>query len=527
MIESAIRVSERLPPLDADVSNTKKIFFCLGIAADAKRYLTFTILSGVAAAALMFILTWSLALAAICGMAALAFFYFLPRLEKDRMESEMEAELPLFLRDLGALINMGIPFLSALSMLSQREGTLNREIGNVAREISKGASPASALADLGSRSDKTGVKRAIAQIIGAYEQGGGGNELKRMGSDLMNEQRHRLREYAAKSSIYSIFFIMVSVIGPTFYMISGIVGPVLYGTGQPDSAMAPIMLIMFPAISYLVLLTGRMAMPRTSFSQKGQLPKGVIISIAVALVLMLPISMQLKAVALALVLLAALSLFVKRHVEDAKTGKLEANLPNALLLISSLPKGTSFQKVVERLANSELEGVREEFRKTYNQLRANISPEAAIRDMIERNRSPLLAKVMETMDQVYRAGGNVNERITEMADDLLLFQETRREQNSTMAMQKYSVILGMLIMPLVLAMAIGIAGRMGSIVKVSMDLGWIAEGLIPTYLAINAGIISDFCASLESDRSKELVYFSALAAASIAIFLVVSSVKLL
>ena len=169
----------------------------------------------------------------------------------------------------------------------------------------------------------------------------------------------------------------------------------------------------------------------------------------------------------------------------------------------------------------------EEFRKTHNQLRANISPEAAIRDMIERNRSPLLAKVMETMDQVYRAGGNVNERITEMADDLLLFQETRREQNSTMAMQKYSVILGMLIMPLVLAMAMGIAGKMGGIVNVSMDLGWMAEGLIPAYLAINAGIIADFCASLESDRSKELVYFSALAAASIAIFLVVSSVKLL
>jgi hypothetical protein len=146
--------------------------------------------------------------------------------------------------------------------------------------------------------------------------------------------------------------------------------------------------------------------------------------------------------------------------------------------------------------------------------------------MIDRNRSPLLAKVMETMDQVYRAGGNVNERITEMADDLLLFQETRREQNSTMAMQKYSVILGILIMPLVLAMAMGIAGRMGGIINITIDIGQMAQGLIPAYLAVNSGIIADFCASLESDRSRELIYFSALSAASIAIFLVVSSIQL-
>jgi Flp pilus assembly protein TadB len=527
MIELVIPVSEKLPPLDANVSKTRKTFFCLGIAADARRYLTFTVLSGILAAIMMFILSWNISIAAVVGLAALAFFHFLPGLERGRMESEMEAELPLFLRDLGALINMGIPFLSALSMLSQRRGTLNREIGKAVKEILKGASPASALADLGSRAERAGVKRAMAQIIGAYEQGGGGSELKRMGNDLMNEQRHRLREYAAKSSIYAIFFIMVAVIGPTFYMISGIVGPVLYGKGQPDSAMGPIMLVLFPAISYLVLLMGRMAMPRTSFSQKGQVPKGILISIPVALVLILPIEMWLKAIVLAAVLVAAISLFVKRYVEDAKLGKLESNLPNALLLISSLPRGTTFQKVVERLANSDLEGVREEFRKTLNQLRANISPESAIRDMVERNRSPLLAKVMETMDHVYRAGGNVNERITEMADDLLLFQESRREQNSMMAMQKYSVILGMLIMPLVLAMAMGIAGKMGGIIDVEINIGQLAEGLILAYLAINAGIISDFCASLESDRSRELVYFSALSVAGIAIFLAVSFFQLI
>jgi hypothetical protein len=95
-----------------------------------------------------------------------------------------------------------------------------------------------------------------------------------------------------------------------------------------------------------------------------------------------------------------------------------------------------------------------------------------------------------------------------------------------MAMQKYSVILGMLIMPLVLAMAMGIAGKMGGIIDVEINIGQLAEGLILAYLAINAGIISDFCASLESDRSRELVYFSALSVASIAIFLIASSLRI-
>ncbi len=527
MIEKLIQYSERMPRLDVDASWLRTAFLCLGIAADARKYVSFCLACGFAAFVIAFIALQSIVGAVLAFLGIFAFLFFLPKIELDRMEGEMESELPFFLRDLGALINMGIPFLSAVSLLSQRKGTLNVEMGRVVSEMSKGASPVSALADMGARFGNTNIKRGMAQIISAYEQGGGGNELKRMGSDLLNSQRHKVREYAAKSSIYAILFIMVSVIGPTFYMIANIVGPVLYGSSASSNSLVPAMLVIFPAISYLILLLGRMSMPRTAFSQKGGLPLGIIAAVPLAAVLMLDIDMALKAVLLALVALLSALLFAKRHVEEKRTAAIEANLPNALLLISSLPRGTTFQKVVERLANSDLAGIKDEFRKANNQLRANLSPETAIRDMIERNRSPMLAKVMETMEHVYRAGGNVSERIAEMADDLLLFQEAGRERNSALAMQKYSVMLGMLVMPLVLSMAMGIAAKMGGIVGENTDFGFISECLVPAYLVLNAGIIAEFCASMDNDRSKELIYFSALAAAGVAVFFAASSIGIL
>jgi len=519
MIEKIVRISERFPHINIESTKTQKIFYSLGLSSNAKKYNTFSIFSGMFALALVYAITGMIEISTIFGIGFLLFIYCLPSIEKAKAESEMESELPLFLRDLGALINMGIPFVSALSMLAIRNGTFNREMNRVMKEVVKGASLVSALAHLGSRIDNTNVKRAIAQIISAYEQGGSGNELKRMGNDLLNAQRHKLKEYAAKSSIFSIFFIMTAVIAPTFYLIISIISPILFAAETNMLQVTMVMMVIFPSVSYLILTMGRMSMPSIAFRTKEALPKGLLLSVPLAAVFLLPIQIEYKLVMLAAIFVASFALFLKRYLEEVKVGKMETNLPNALLLISSLPKGTHFNKVIERLAFSDLEGIKEEFRKAYNQLKGNLSPETVIKDIVERNRSPMLAKVMETMEYIYKAGGNVNERISEMTEDLLLFHDIKREQGSIMAIQKYSTMLGIILIPIVLSMAIQITGRMSGVMEKQLDLAFIIQGIIPAYLIINSGIISDFCSSLDVDKSNEMVYFSVLSLISTGLFL--------
>ncbi|MCX6773436.1 MAG: type II secretion system F family protein [Candidatus Micrarchaeota archaeon] len=520
MIETVVKISEKFPLLNIESGKTQKTFYSLGLNSNAKKYNTFSIIAGLFVLALMYGITGSAAMSVIFGIGIMLFLYYLPNIEKTKAENEMESELPLFLRDLGALINMGIPFVSSVSMLSVRKGTFNKEMGRVMKEVSKGASLISALAYLGSRIENTNVKRAIAQIISAYEQGGNGNELKRMGNDLLNAQRHKLKEYAAKSSIFSIFFIMTAVIAPTFYLIISIISPILFATETNMLQLTMVMMVIFPSISYLILAVGRMSMPSIAFRTKEALPKGLLFSIPLAFVFLLPIDIEYKLIILAMIFIASFLLFIKKYLEEIKISKVEANLPNALLLISSLPKGTHFNKVIERLAFSDLEGIREEFKKAYNQLKANLSPETVIKDIVERNKSPMLSKVMETMEYIYKAGGNVNERISEMTEDLLLFHDIKREQGSIMAIQKYSTMLGIILIPIVLSMAIQITGKMSGVMEKQLDLTFIIQGIIPAYLIINSGIISDFCSSLDVDKSKEMIYFSLLSLVSTGLFLV-------
>jgi hypothetical protein len=132
----------------------------------------------------------------------------------------------------------------------------------------------------------------------------------------------------------------------------------------------------------------------------------------------------------------------------------------------------------------------------------------------------MLSKVMETMEYIYKAGGNVNERISEMTEDLLLFHDIKREQGSIMAIQKYSTMLGIILIPIVLSMAIQITGKMSGVMEKQLDLTFIIQGIIPAYLIINSGIISDFCSSLDVDKSKEMIYFSVLSLISTGLFLI-------
>lgn len=140
-----------------------------------------------------------------------------PKIKRVRYEREIEESLPLFLRDLGSLLNIGIPFIEGLKILSKGEDPLKEEIKRIINDVKRRSSVVKALGYVANRFKNKIIKRAFAQMISAYEHGSG-TELKRISSELLNIQRHKLREYAAKMLFLVSFLFYFQSLGPHFML---------------------------------------------------------------------------------------------------------------------------------------------------------------------------------------------------------------------------------------------------------------------------------------------------------------------
>jgi len=117
------------------------------------------------AAAAMLALALSLSSPQIIPAALLAFaftFAFLlamPAIELRKKAQEIEAAMPFFLRGLGMLLQMGMPWRRAMEIASERSGALEEEITLVLRTMDEGGGFHKALAHLAAF-DSMIIKRA-------------------------------------------------------------------------------------------------------------------------------------------------------------------------------------------------------------------------------------------------------------------------------------------------------------------------------------------------------------------------------
>ena len=445
-------------------------------------------------------------------------FGFAGQKEKQRI-ARMEAELPLALRTIGMMLDMKVPFAQALEAAS-RDGELGSEISKALREAEGGAGIPRALASFAERTGSGKLKKAAAQLISAHEQGSRGSELRRMAQDLISMQRYEMRDFVSKSALFGLLFVIFAAVIPTFFLVFATAGKFALGTDVDPPAFLLAFLILFPAIDALILLVSASQMPAGIFSAREEFGKAAgfaLLAIGLAVVMLLDAGIVARAAGVVLVSGLSWLLFRKDYEQEARVEKLEDALPDALLGVSGLPKNYGIAKILAKLAEGS-GPLAQEARMAVRQLSSGIGAEKALADLAGRNSSFMLRRMARLMLEASLAGANVSEKMHEMAEDLLMLGELRRERENALSTQKYTLLLGSLVVPLILAASLSLVSQLSAFTgELATGAGVLeaAPGAIAAYVVIYSALSALYISHSEGRLSRAVPYFAAMAGAGL------------
>ena len=236
---------------------------------------------------------------------------------------------------------------------------------------------------------------------------------------------------------------------------------------------------------------------------------------------------KIAALALAAFFLpAALNYFFRLYFFEARKKKIEEDVPDMLLLASSLPERTGVRQLVSFMASSGNGALSAEFRKAENEIIAGSSIEESFERMKLRNKSLALGRALDLLLNALRSGAEMSSAFRETAQDFMETNSILRERAANATIEKYTMLVaGGLIVPLVLGMLAGMISsfNFSSMADLGIGMGEAARKEIVEsallgnilYIAEYALIASAFVAFQEGNSKKAVLYASVLVPLSI------------
>jgi len=498
------------PALDIRSSQDKELEM-LGI--NPPQYMGMSLILSFAAAVLV-LLGAGPAIALLGFGLVFGLFLVLPKVEMQKRTAEIESEMPFFLRTAGMLLQIGLPFERALETAA--EGALGKEIALIRNEMGKGMGLQRAFSSFAASMPSLVIKRAVSQLISAYEIGSRGEELKEIGNELLYIEQHKLKQYGARSAMFGLIFIMFSAVFPTFFLVYAIIGKFAFGAEISEFQVMVAMLIVFPLVSSATIIVSRTSMPHSSFSNASGFDICLVLpGLLFAAGFLLP---QVQLVFLIAGTALGGYFIYKNYKTERKIEEIEEMLPDALFSVSGMPKSTRPERIFETIENGSFGALSEEASKSRRQLAMNVKIDSVLDDMWQRNPSVMLKKTCRMMKQMFHT--NALNRLDMLAEDIIRHFQIRRERSQVFALQKYTLILGALLVPLIMGTALGLLESMGGL----LDDGSVNESVafshsvVPPYLMLYAMIASAAIADAEGKKSLAASYFLGLAAASLLTF---------
>ncbi len=529
LLKSIVEISERLPGVGLE-SRMLGSLVKLYPEASKEKYTTAAILFSAVFAIFLFIILIPFepdfvlfsALVLVAGLLAFLFVLALPSFELRRRTKLMEAEMPFVLRTIGMLRNMKISFIKCLQMAADEETEISAALKEIVRDVSMGITLEKSFARFASLFSSYTIKRALSQMLSAYEVGTSGAEMRRIGDELLSVQQHELRESASKNAIFGMLFIMSAAILPTFFMIYVMLGGYGVGGAFDRFTIFLAMFLVFPAISALILIVSKATVPYSPLMPKASvLDAGVMACAALFVITFLLEDEALRLVAAFAAVVLLLWRTYENYKKESRAEEIEHYLPDAVFSVAALPKSAKMEKIFEMIAQGGYGALSEEALTAKRQLASNIGSDRVLEDLWRRNNSPALKKVCVMLRHAYDT--NSIDQLHSIAEDLLKNFEIRRERAALMSMQKYTMMFGAVIIPFILKIALSLVGSLtGFFAENNAAVGETIShisSIIPTYLVMYALISSFYIADIEGKKSRSALYFLLLSAASILVFM--------
>ena len=550
----------------SEIKDLNRTLISAGMSIAAKHYLQLAVLCSVCvaliAATLLFLSGESPIIIAAVTILAFGVSYLLGKripsiLAKSRAE-QIESDLPIALHSIAIQLNMRLPFELALENVADWGFQCSSEFSRALDEISHGASIPEALQAIGSRVDSTIVKKVVAQLVRAYEEGTGGNELKRLADELIGIQKLKLRSFGAQVSFLGLIFIAIACVAPTMYLVYAMVSSLYLGSKIDPSEIWLMFLVVFPAIVSTIILYIKLRTPRAivgegekMFSKKekflidSELERmGINLTLQTLLRYLLAASALLSTVLFvavpalipynfALLLIPAAVYFILLYIVESRAKEIEDYLPDALFQIAAFEKGVPMERMITNISKSGYKSLSTEFTMAARQISAGASVSKALLAITKRTASKLLERAITLLNQCYRTGKDVQVAVRETAEDIFEMMMLNKEQASMLTMQRYTILFGgCIIIPVILAFVISIISGLGyqsvgSLSKITeaqrADIIAVATNAIQYYLIIYVLLASLFISYQEGKARKFIVYFLVFTAVALTIFNIVKS----
>ncbi|MBI2079203.1 type II secretion system F family protein [Candidatus Micrarchaeota archaeon] len=511
MIDTLVDLSLPLPKLPL-TSPSLRYLTLLSKKSDSQKYLSLVFVLSLSIS-LIFIIafqTFSIPVFLIIFSILSGLFLLFPKFQYLKILSEMEAELPFYLKDLSVLLEMGIPFEAALKHAASENPFSKKFIESVSDSSS---SIQKSLSNFAIKSESTLIKRGVSQIISVYEHGTGADFLSKTADDILAIQRHSNRLASSRAAVLGLIYTVFSTITPTFFIIYLSLNEILFHSNLDTFSIISIMLVVFPLINLLIVLSSFSLIPRSTFSKEFHIDLS-----SVLLVVLLSLILFLVPDLFSYALIPILGLFIYKHFVssrgETKIVEIENKLPDALLSLSTLPKGASPEKCLYTIEHADYGELSKEIAVSLNQLKSNISIENVLLDFSKRNNSKIISRFCFLLLYCFNTG-SINQA-SNLANDLLKFFEVIRERSQLFSMQRYTLILGSIIIPLIILLSLSITSTIPLSSSV-FDKSFLIN-LVLGYLIIYSFVSSMFLSYIEGDGSKNLTNLTMLLGLSLITF---------
>jgi len=476
----------------------------------------------------------------------LAFRHY-PRAARHSRALSIESDLPEALRSLATCLSMHIPFEQALQDIASSGYACSPEFALIARDVQKGASVREALSASAERIHSITYKRAMGGLSSVYEQGAGADLLKRLADDLVSQQLSLARHFSSRLVMASLLFIAAACIVPSLLLAYLLVGSSFLSLSVQPIEVWLLFLVGFPAVDLAIIAYVSMSSPFRSAARALPSPLShaeftmlgrVVGKSAHALKRRLTLYLSAGLFATLLLLyynqplpatlaftLPFLYYFYLHYKFERRIDALERYLPDALLQASSLEKGTGAEQMLDSLARSGFGPLSAEFAQVRNSVRGGQGIPAALNAMAEHTQSRLLKRTAWLMAAGYSVGTGAYSSLREAADDMLSVFSLMRERSASLSMQKYTLLAGAVLVPLILGTLLG--AILGLDVSFSFDedaasnaeaIGDAAASAAPIYILIYAFLSSLLIAQLEGGWRRFIPYALILLPLSLVLF---------
>ena len=226
-----------------------------------------------------------------------------------------------------------------------------------------------------------------------------------------------------------------------------------------------------------------------------------------------------------------MSLFSWPASQDSRA---EDELPLALYAAASVAGSSDFQLVLGEL--SEAPGVvGREFALCLNRVKHGASVEKSLKQVGELSGSRALKRVASVLLSCYNTGADLPRVLIDLADDAALVLESEREEQSMTALERYTVLAGCLLVPLVLGLTLKVASGLDfagfqelGLTTNAVDAGELQDAFYTggfVYCSFYAGLAAFFSARLERKNLRAAFKrFVLLAVFSVSVFMLAAGV---